>query len=77
MKVSVKGCGIVQADMVILTNDNPRGEDPAYIIADIVAGYPDELLKHNARQLYASGFLQDPGRIPFEALEFSWQNCFE
>ncbi len=67
----------LQADLVILTNNNPRGEDPAHIIADIVAGYPDPLLEHNARQIYPSGFLQDPGRIPFEALEFSWQNCFE
>ena len=29
------------ADSVIVTNDNPRTEDPAKIIADIVSGIPD------------------------------------
>lgn len=68
---------VLQADTVILTNNNPRGETPGSIIADIIAGYPDELLAYNARQAYTTGFLHDPGRIPMEALEFSWQNCFE
>lgn len=67
----------LQADTVILTSNNPRGETPGNIIADIVAGYPDELLAFNASQAYKTGFLHDPGRIPMEALEFSWQNCFE
>ena len=67
----------MQANVVILTNNNPRGEDPAAILADIIAGYPDKLLEHNARVPYQPGFLQDPGRLPFEALEFAWQNCFE
>ena len=67
----------MQADLVILTTNNPRGETPSHIIADIVAGYPDELLAYNAEQAYATGFLHDPARIPVEALEFSWQNCFE
>ena len=62
---------------MILTNDNPRGERPANIIADIVAGYPDEILQLNAAQEYPPGFLQDPGRIPIEALEFSWHFCYE
>ena len=67
----------LQADLVILTNNNPRGETPANIVADVVSGYPDELLAFNASQAYPMGFLHDPGRIPVEALEFSWQNCFE
>lgn len=67
----------MQADTVILTSNNPRGENPGSIIADVIAGYPDELLAYNARQAYSTGFLHDPGRIPMEALEFSWQNCFE
>lgn len=67
----------LQADIVILTNSNPRGERPSNIIADIVAGYPDDLLEHNAMQPYQPGFLQDPAYIPFEALEFSWHNNYE
>ena len=67
----------LQADTVILTSNNPRGETPGSIIADTIAGYPDELLAYNARQAYTTGFLHDPGRIPLEALEFSWQNSFE
>lgn len=60
-----------------MTNDNPRGERPQNIIADIVAGYPDDILELNAMQPYTPGFLQDPGRIPMEALEFSWHYCYE
>ena len=37
-------CGL-QADIVILTNNNPRTEDPSGIIADIQAGYPNILLQ--------------------------------
>ena len=62
---------------MILTNNNPRGENPNAIVADIVAGYPDEILALNAMQAYPPGFLQDPGRVQFEALEFAWHNCYE
>ena len=37
-------CGL-QADIVILTNNNPRTEDPSGIVADIQAGYPNILLQ--------------------------------
>ena len=66
-----------QADMVIMTNDSPMGEPPNEIIADMVAGYPDRILKRNASVPYQPGFLQDPGRVDFDALEFLWHNCYE
>ena len=50
----------MQADMVIMTNDSPLGEAPNEIIADMVAGYPDHILKRNASMPYQPGFLQDP-----------------
>ncbi|NWG87209.1 MAG: UDP-N-acetylmuramoyl-L-alanyl-D-glutamate--2,6-diaminopimelate ligase [Hydrogenophilaceae bacterium] len=34
------GIASAQADRVIVTSDNPRGEDPAAIIAEILAGMP-------------------------------------
>ncbi len=63
--------------MVIMTNDSPRGEPPNEIIADMVAGYPDSILRRNASVPYQPGFLQDPGRVDYNALEFLWHNCYE
>ncbi len=60
-----------------MTNDSPRGEGPNEIIADMVAGYPDSILKRNASVPYQPGFLQDPGRVDYNALEFLWHNCYE
>jgi hypothetical protein len=60
-----------------MTNDSPYGEAPNEIIADMLAGYPDHILKRNAAVPYQPGFLQDPGRVEFTALEFLWQNCYE
>ncbi len=70
-------CTVKQADLVIMTNDSPRGEAPNEIIADMVAGYPDSILKRNASVPYQPGFLQDPGRVDYNALEFFWHNCYE
>ena len=61
-----------KADVVILTNDNPRGEAPHEVVADIVSGFPDSVLADNAAAAYPPGFLQDPGRVDEAALEFLW-----
>ena len=66
-----------KADVVIVTSDNPRGEDPRSIVADVVSGFPDEILRQNARVPYGAGFLQDPGRVSPAAVEFLWQACYE
>eukprot|EP00884_Botryococcus_braunii_P000647 jgi/Botrbrau1/10583/Bobra.0358s0006.1 len=66
-----------KADIVILTNDNPRHERPNDIIADIVSGYPDKILERNAQMSFQPGFLQDPGRVDYNALDFLWQYQFE
>ena len=60
-----------------MTNDSPMGEAPNEIIADMVAGYPASILARNASVPYQPGFLQDPGRVDFNALEFLWHNCYE
>ena len=67
----------LQSDIVILTNDNPLGEPPNEIIADIVAGYEDHILNHNAIVPYQPGFLQDPCRLPFTSLEFAMELNYE
>ncbi|KAK9799389.1 hypothetical protein WJX73_010816 [Symbiochloris irregularis] len=66
-----------KADFVILTSSSPRNEQPDHIIYDIVAGFPDHILEENAKMPFPPGFLQDPGRVPAEALEFLWHHCWE
>ena len=53
----------MQADMVFLTNDNQRSEKPEDIIADIVAGFPEDLLE-DARGGSEGGYIQDASRFP-------------
>ena len=53
----------MQADMVFLTNDNQRSEKPEDIIADIVAGFPEDLLE-DARGGSEGGYIQDCARFP-------------
>ena len=66
-----------KADIVIVTSDNPRGEDPRAIVSDVVSGFPDELLRHNARVPYPPGFLQDPGRVSEAEVEYLWDACYQ
>ncbi|KAG2499048.1 hypothetical protein HYH03_003233 [Edaphochlamys debaryana] len=51
-----------KSDYVILTNENPRWEDPAKLVSDIVAGFPDDLV--NKYSIYAYPPFQDQGRTP-------------
>lgn len=51
-----------KADAVYVTNDSPGTEWPNDIIADMVAGLPDDVLNKYASSSYP--WLQDPHRIP-------------
>lgn len=62
-----------QSDWVIVTNNNPGTENPPDIIADVVAGFPEEVLSRHAGSVYP--WLQDVGRIPswFEPFHMNYQ----
>lgn len=68
-----------QADIVILTNDNPRDVPPEDIVSDTVAGYSELVLKHNVLECSPTspGFLQDPGRVEWTSLPFYWDACYQ
>lgn len=51
-----------KADIVIVTNDNPRGEDSGAIVQDIVSGFPEDILNRFTWNTY--DWLQDPVRVP-------------
>jgi UDP-N-acetylmuramyl tripeptide synthase len=51
-----------KSDVVIISNDNPKGEEPGSIIKDIVAGWPDDILLRHAWFLFP--WYQDIGRLP-------------
>ncbi|CAG9460957.1 unnamed protein product [Pedinophyceae sp. YPF-701] len=57
-----------KSDLLILTNDNPRTESPSEIIADIVAGFPDDILGRHQGSVYP--WLQDPIHTPMWFEEF-------
>ncbi len=65
---------VMQADTVIMTNQNQRSEAPEEIIQDIITGFPDEILDKNARKPWAGGFLQDPSRVSHTVREFLFYN---
>ena len=62
-----------QSDWVIVTNNNPRSESPSDIVADFVAGFPEEVLSRHAGSVYP--WLQDVGHIPswFEPYHMNYQ----
>jgi UDP-N-acetylmuramoyl-L-alanyl-D-glutamate--2,6-diaminopimelate ligase len=47
---------------VILTNENPRMEDPGALVSEVVAGFPDDLVNRYAGYAYFP--FQDQGRTP-------------
>jgi UDP-N-acetylmuramoyl-L-alanyl-D-glutamate--2,6-diaminopimelate ligase len=54
----------VRSDVVIVTDDNPRGEDPARIRADILAGAPDATEVPGRREAIAEAIrIARPGDI--------------
>ena len=74
-KVMLSRCNhVMQADTVIMTNQNQRSEPPEEIIQDIITGFPDEILDKNARRPWAGGFLQDPSRVSHTVREFLFYN---
>ncbi|GFR43731.1 hypothetical protein Agub_g4842, partial [Astrephomene gubernaculifera] len=51
-----------KSDYVIITNENPRLEDPAKVVSDIVAGFPDDIVSRYSAYAYFP--FQDQGRTP-------------
>lgn len=66
----------MQADTVILTNNNYRTDNPQTIVRDIIAGFPDEILDRNARKPWPGGFLQDPRHVEWTVRPFLQDNCW-
>lgn len=50
------------SDYVIVTNENPRSEDPGKIVQDIITGFPDDLINKYSNYVYFP--FQDQGRVP-------------
>ena len=63
---------LLQADIVILTSDNPRRELPQDIINGIISGYPEDMRELNANCDIDGGFLQDQGWVDETEREFVW-----
>jgi hypothetical protein len=62
-----------QADFVIMTNNNPGFEDPSDIIADIAAGFPEDVTSRHPGSAFP--WLQDIGHVPmwFESTLLEYQ----
>lgn len=52
-----------KADVVIITNDSPGHDHPADVVADIVAGFPEEV--RDRYSLWVHTPWQDPSRTPW------------
>lgn len=63
---------MLQADIVILTSDNPRRELPQDIINGIISGFPEDMREVNANCEIDGGFLQDQGWVDETEREFVW-----
>ncbi len=57
-----------KADWVFVTNDNPRTEDPADIVNDVVAGFPEWVHRYESTYPY----LVDPLHVPEGFHRFLW-----
>ena len=57
------GAAFYHADVALVTSDSPGNEPPNQVIADIVAGFPEEVLQRSA--LWVLSPWQDPGRVPW------------
>lgn len=60
----------MQADTVIITNQNQRSEDPNQIVQDIISGFPEDILEYNAKKPWPGGILQDVQRPEYTLREF-------
>ena len=60
----------MQADTVIITNQNQRSEDPDHIVNDIIQGFPQDILQYSAKKPWPGGILQDLQRAEYTVREF-------
>lgn len=60
----------MQADTVIICNQNQRSEDPHQIVQDIISGFPEDILEYNAKKPWPGGILQDLQRAEYTLREF-------
>lgn len=63
----------MQADTVIITNQNQRSEDPNQIVQDIISGFPEEILEYSSKRPWPGGILQDVMRAEYTLREFVFE----
>ena len=63
-KRPLMGAAAAQADVAVLTSDNPRSEDPLAILAEMAVGAPDALREPDRRAAIALAVsLAQPGDV--------------